>query len=125
MCSDLRSQNPPEAHMSPDRYNLHGLTGAATSSVCESSLSTSLAATGCRVRSATSGLELLKKARRRLPDWIILDAALADMDGTTAYEILSRLPSVGTILKGWFLPVARGRETIVARWGEEGLPWLE
>jgi two-component system alkaline phosphatase synthesis response regulator PhoP len=61
------------------------------------SLSTNLAATGCRVRFATSGLELLKKARRRLPDLIVLDATLPDMDVTTVCEILSRLPSTATV----------------------------
>ena len=61
------------------------------------SLSTNLAETGCRVRFATSGLELLKKARRRLPDLIVLDATLPDMDVTTVCEILSRLPSTATV----------------------------
>jgi CheY-like chemotaxis protein len=60
-------------------------------------LSANLAATGCRLRFATSGLELLKKARRRLPDLIILDATLPDMDGATACEILSRLPSTAAV----------------------------
>ena len=61
------------------------------------SLSTNLAATGCRVRFATSGLELLKKARRRLPDLIVLDANLPDMDVATVCEILSRLRSIATV----------------------------
>jgi two-component system alkaline phosphatase synthesis response regulator PhoP len=61
------------------------------------SLSTNLSATGCRVRFATSGLELLKKARRQLPDLIVLDATLPDMDVTTVCEILSRLPSTAAV----------------------------
>ena len=61
------------------------------------SLPTNLAAIGCRIRFATSGLELLKKARRQLPDLIVLDATLPDMDVTTVCEILSRLPSTATV----------------------------
>ena len=61
------------------------------------SLSPNLAATGCRVRFATSGLELLKKARRSLPDLIVLDANLPDMDVATVCEILSRLRSIATV----------------------------
>jgi CheY-like chemotaxis protein len=61
------------------------------------SFSNHLAPTGCRVRFANSGLELLKKARRRLPDLIIIAATLPDMDGTTVCEILSRLPSTSAV----------------------------
>jgi DNA-binding response OmpR family regulator len=42
-------------------------------------------------------LELLKKARRHLPDLIVLDASLPDMDVATVCEILSRLPSTTAV----------------------------
>jgi DNA-binding response OmpR family regulator len=61
------------------------------------SLSAILAAAGHRVRFATSGLELLKKARLRQPDLILIDSNLPDMDATTVCEILSRLPSTTTV----------------------------
>jgi len=61
------------------------------------SLSTNLAAGGCRVQCASSALELLRKARRRQPDLIILDAPLPDMDVTTLCDILSRLPSTRAV----------------------------
>lgn len=61
------------------------------------SLSTYLAVTGCRVQFAATALEILRKARRRLPDLIILDAKLPDMDVATVCDILSRLPSTGTV----------------------------
>ena len=60
-------------------------------------LSASLIAAGYRVQSAASGLELLRKARRRLPDLIILDSILPDMDGNTVCEILSLLPSTNSV----------------------------
>jgi len=56
-------------------------------------LSANLIAAGHRVQSATSGLELLRKARRWLPDLIILDSVLPDMDANTVCDILSLLPS--------------------------------
>jgi CheY-like chemotaxis protein len=61
------------------------------------SLSTNLAATGCRIRFATSGLELLKRVRRLLPDLIVLDTTLPDMDVATVCKILSRLRSIATV----------------------------
>jgi len=42
---------------------------------------------------AHSGLQAIKQARNVSPDVIVLDATLPDMDGSTAREILQRLPS--------------------------------
>jgi len=70
------------------------------------SLSVHLAATGHRVQFAASGLELLKKARRRLPDLIILGGTLPDLDGTTVCEILSRLPSTTAVPRILLAPPA-------------------
>ena len=42
-------------------------------------------------------MELLRKARRRLPDLIILDATLPDMDVATVCDILRCLPSTGSV----------------------------
>jgi response regulator RpfG family c-di-GMP phosphodiesterase len=42
---------------------------------------------------AHAGLQAIKQARNVSPDVIVLDATLPDMDGSTAKEILHRLPS--------------------------------
>jgi response regulator RpfG family c-di-GMP phosphodiesterase len=43
------------------------------------------------------GLQAIKQARNALPDVIVLDATLPDMDGATVKEILQRLPSTARI----------------------------
>jgi len=45
------------------------------------------------VLSAASGTEALNKARNELPDVILLDLLLPDLDGLTVCEILRRQPS--------------------------------
>lgn len=42
---------------------------------------------------AAAGIEALNKARRTLPDLILLDLLLPDLDGLTMCEMLRRLPS--------------------------------
>ncbi len=46
--------------------------------------------TGC-------GLEAIKQARSLLPDLVLVDAILPDMDGATLVDILRRLPSTGEL----------------------------
>src|SRR5271165_48843 len=53
----------------------------------------SLSAEGYDIITAATGLEALKQARATLPDLIILDATLPDIDGATVCDILRRLPS--------------------------------
>lgn len=48
---------------------------------------------GYEVEYATRGLEALNKARLALPDLIVLDLLLPDLDGLTVCEILRRQPS--------------------------------
>jgi len=60
-------------------------------------LSTRLMASGHRVRFTTCGMELLKKARRRQPDLIILDSHLPDMQVSTVCEIMDRVPWIARI----------------------------
>jgi two-component system alkaline phosphatase synthesis response regulator PhoP len=57
----------------------------------------SLKAEGFEVISATNGLQALKQACASLPDLIILDAMLPDIDGLAVCEILQRLPSTASI----------------------------
>jgi CheY-like chemotaxis protein len=52
---------------------------------------------GHRVLIADSGLEAIKKARELLPDLILVDAILPDMEGTTVVDILGRLPSTADL----------------------------
>lgn len=56
-----------------------------------------LRAAGYKVDTATTGLEALNKARSTLPDLIILDLMLPELDGTAICEILRKLPSTATI----------------------------
>lgn len=56
-----------------------------------------LRAAGYTVDSAETGLEALNKARSILPDLIILDLMLPELDGTSICEILRKLPSTKTI----------------------------
>jgi DNA-binding response OmpR family regulator len=46
---------------------------------------------------ARGGLDAIKQARTVLPDVIVVDATLPDMDGSTVTEILQRLPSTNGI----------------------------
>lgn len=48
---------------------------------------------GYEVEFATRGMEALNKARLALPDLIVLDLLLPDLDGLTVCEILRRQPS--------------------------------
>jgi two-component system alkaline phosphatase synthesis response regulator PhoP len=57
----------------------------------------SLKTEGYEVVSATNGLQALKQACASLPDLIILDAMLPDIDGLAVSEILHRLPSTASI----------------------------
>jgi DNA-binding response OmpR family regulator len=52
---------------------------------------------GHDVALAHAGLQAIKHARNLSPDVIVLDATLPDMDGSTAKEILQRLPSTARI----------------------------
>ena len=56
-----------------------------------------LEAAGYRVITATNGLEALNRARAILPDLIVLDLMLPELDGLSVCEILSRLPSTAPI----------------------------
>ncbi|MEO5804482.1 MAG: response regulator [Verrucomicrobiota bacterium] len=56
-----------------------------------------LRAAGYKVESAASGLECLNKARSGLPDLIILDLMLPELDGTDVCEILRKLPSTASM----------------------------
>lgn len=60
-------------------------------------VSFNLRAAGYRVETAATGLEALAKARSILPDLIILDLMLPDLDGTAICEILRKLPSTNSI----------------------------
>lgn len=53
-------------------------------------LSMSFKEAGLDIRTASSGLEALKKARSFLPDVILLDLMLPEMDGFTICEILKK-----------------------------------
>jgi DNA-binding response OmpR family regulator len=48
---------------------------------------------GFDVYTAATGMEGLHQARRRLPDVIVLDVLLPDLDGLTVCEILRKQPS--------------------------------
>jgi len=52
---------------------------------------------GLKVVVVESGLDAIRKARSGWPELIILDLTLPDMDGSTAADILRRLPSTATI----------------------------
>ena len=52
-----------------------------------------LAREGFEVFTATNGIEALHEARRILPDAILLDVMLPDMDGLSVCEILRMQPS--------------------------------
>ena len=48
---------------------------------------------GARILVVKSGLDAIRRARSDRPDLVILDSMLPDMDGSTAADILRRLPS--------------------------------
>jgi DNA-binding response OmpR family regulator len=52
---------------------------------------------GYEVRTAANGTEGLRQAQRLLPDLVILDLMLPDVDGFTVCELLRRLPSTASI----------------------------
>jgi len=60
-------------------------------------LSYNLNLDGFEVISAQNGMEALNKARQHLPDLIILDLMLPDMDGFSICEILRCQPSTAEI----------------------------
>ncbi len=70
-----------------------------------------LEAEGYAVITATSGLEALNRARAVLPDLIVLDLMLPEMDGLAVCEILHRLPSTALIpiimLTAWKTELSR------------------
>jgi DNA-binding response OmpR family regulator len=70
-----------------------------------------LRAEGFEVFSAASGPEALNRARALLPDLIVLDLMLPDLDGVAVCEILHRLPSTAPIpvimLTAWSSELAR------------------
>ncbi len=76
-----------------------------------------LEAEGYAVITATSGLEALNRARAILPDLIVLDLMLPELDGLSVCEILRKLPSTAPIpvimLTAWNSEGARllGRQT--------------
>lgn len=56
-----------------------------------------LLAEGYEVETAADGLEALEKARTLLPDAILLDLMMPELDGTAVTEMLRRLPSTSAI----------------------------
>jgi DNA-binding response OmpR family regulator len=70
-----------------------------------------LAKEGYSVQTATSSLEGLNRARQIMPDLILLDLILPELDGTAVSEILRQLPSTASIpilmLSGCATPEAR------------------
>jgi len=76
-----------------------------------------LKAEGYDVSTASNGLEALDQARALLPDLIVLDLMMPELDGLAVCEILHRLPSTAAIpvimLTAWQSAVTRkiGLET--------------
>lgn len=56
-----------------------------------------LSLAGHSVLLADRGLEGIKQARELMPDLVLVDATLPDMDGATLIDILRRLPSTGDL----------------------------
>ncbi|MDB6018990.1 MAG: histidine kinase [Pedosphaera sp.] len=56
-----------------------------------------LKAEGYEVITASTGVEALNQARSALPDLIVLDLMLPELDGLAVCEILHRLPSTALI----------------------------
>ncbi len=61
------------------------------------SLAMELRSEGCNVWTAATGLQGLQAARVLLPDLVILDLSLADMDGQVVCRILRGLASTSAI----------------------------
>ncbi len=74
-------------------------------------VSFNLRAEGYDVVTATSGPEALDQARATLPDLIVLDLMLPELDGLAVCEILRRLPSTSLIpiimLTAWKSEISR------------------
>src|SRR5580698_751840 len=76
-----------------------------------------LKAEGYDVATASNGLEALDQARALLPDLIVLDLMMPELDGLAVCEILHRLPSTAAIpvimLTAWQSGITRniGLET--------------
>ncbi len=74
-------------------------------------LSFNLKAEGYEVITAANGLEALNQARATLPDLIVLDLMLPELDGLAVSEILHRLPSTAPIpvimLTAWKSEISR------------------
>ncbi|HEX4645651.1 MAG TPA: response regulator [Verrucomicrobiae bacterium] len=70
-----------------------------------------LRAEGYDVLTARDGLQALNLAREALPDLIVLDLMLPEMDGLAVCEILRRLPSTAPIpvimLTAWSSKISR------------------
>ena len=70
-----------------------------------------LRAEGYEVITAATGLEALNQAREHLPDLILLDLMLPELDGIAVCEILHRLPSTASIpvimLTAWKTQISR------------------
>jgi len=70
-----------------------------------------LRAEGHEVITASNGLEALNLARAALPDLIVLDLMMPEMDGMGVCEILRRLPSTARIpvimLTAWSSKLSR------------------
>jgi CheY-like chemotaxis protein len=62
---------------------------------------------GHNVEMAGCGLEAIKRARSLLPDLVLVDSILPDMDGATVVDILRRLPSTGELRTMLFKPRQR------------------
>ena len=60
-------------------------------------LSINLRECGYRVLTADNGLEALNQARRHLPDLILMDVMMPDINGLSVCEILRCQPSTGKI----------------------------
>lgn len=60
-------------------------------------LSLSLQDAGFSIVTATDGLEALKKARSLLPDLILLDLMLPEMDGFVVCETLRKDPATASV----------------------------
>jgi two-component system alkaline phosphatase synthesis response regulator PhoP len=74
-------------------------------------ISFNLKAEGFGVFTAATGPEALNQARAVLPDLIVLDLMLPDLDGVAVCEILHRLPSTAPIpiiiVTAWSSELAR------------------
>ncbi len=74
-------------------------------------VSFNLKAEGFEVFTAANGPEALNQARALLPDLIVLDLMLPDLDGVSVCEILQRLPSTAPIpvvmITAWSTDLAR------------------